>query len=72
MALSFGNGGMDDEKTKDKLIKNGGAAKLLGVCPAPLRAWDQQGLLKPIRTLGGHRRYWENEVRQLLDRSAIA
>ena len=33
------------------------AAKFLGVCEKTLRRWDKKGILTPIRTLGGHRRY---------------
>ncbi|MHA1394369.1 MAG: recombinase family protein, partial [Promethearchaeota archaeon] len=33
------------------------AARFLGVCEKTLRRWDKKGILCPIRTLDGHRRY---------------
>lgn len=33
------------------------AAIQIGVSPVTLRRWDRNGRLRPIRTLGGHRRY---------------
>ena len=46
-----------DEQANRGLLPIGEAAKRLGVSVATLRVWDRQGLLKPTRTLGGHRRY---------------
>jgi hypothetical protein len=44
----------------------GKAAKLLGVCPETLRNWDRNGLLKPVKTVGGHRRYRLEDIQNLL------
>lgn len=41
----------------DELISIKKAAKMLGVAQSTLREWDKNGRLKPIRTVGGHRRY---------------
>jgi excisionase family DNA binding protein len=38
------------------------AAELLGVHPATVRHWSDQGRLPVYRTSGGHRRYKRNEV----------
>ena len=40
-----------------KIINIQQAAEALGVTAQTLRNWDKQGKLKPVRTLGGHRRY---------------
>ena len=41
----------------------GKVANLFGVTPQTIRNWSKRGLLKSKRTLGGHRRYQEEEVR---------
>ena len=41
-------------------------AAILQVCPKTVARWAQQGLLPYQRTLGGHRRYPERAIRQLL------
>lgn len=33
------------------------AASIVGVCPKTLYRWECQGVITPLRTLGGHRRY---------------
>jgi len=43
-------------------LSSGEAAGLLGVSPDTLRLWDQQGILVPTRTAGGHRRYDRQQV----------
>ena len=51
----------------------GRAAEMIGVTPAFLRSLGAAGLIKPERSLGGHRRYSRHQlqlagrVRQLLD-----
>ncbi len=44
------------------------AAKLLGVHQQTLRNWDKLGLLKPVRTPGGQRRYDELELLKVYGR----
>jgi DNA-binding transcriptional MerR regulator len=46
------------------------AAKRLGVTPATLRRWEEEGLIIPDRTAGGERRYHEGELDQLEARIA--
>ncbi len=41
----------------DQLLTAAQASARLGVHPATLRRWESLGYLKPLRTLGGHRRY---------------
>ena len=41
-------------------------AALFRVDPKTVTRWAKAGKLTSIRTLGGHRRYPEDEVRQLL------
>ena len=41
-------------------------AALFRVDPKTVTRWAKAGKLSSIRTLGGHRRYRETEVRQLL------
>ena len=42
-------------------------AALFRVDPKTVTRWANSGKLTSIRTLGGHRRYLESEVRALLD-----
>ena len=64
-----GNG---NGKNGERLLTPAEVAGLFRVDPKTVTRWAKSGKLSSIRTLGGHRRYWENEVRRLLDRSAIA
>ncbi len=42
-------------------------ARLSGITPTTLRAWQRRyGLLKPLRTEGGHRQYSDEDVQQAL------
>jgi excisionase family DNA binding protein len=41
-------------------------ASLFRVDPTTVTRWAKSGKLSSIRTLGGHRRYRETEVRELL------
>lgn len=42
-------------------------AKLFNVTKKTIRVWDEEGKLKSIRTLGGHRRYNKTEIDDLLN-----
>lgn len=53
-----------------KLLTPAEVAALFRVDPKTVTRWAKAGKLSSIRTLGGHRRYWEAEVRQLLDQTA--
>lgn len=62
---------MDETKTKiSGLLKIKEAARLLGVHPATLRRWDQEGRLKAVRIGSrrgvGDRRYRLEDVQKLM------
>jgi excisionase family DNA binding protein len=56
----------------ERLLTPAEVAALFRVDPKTVTRWAKAGKLSSIRTLGGHRRYWEAEVRRLLGQSAIA
>jgi excisionase family DNA binding protein len=41
------------------------AAELLGITTKTLKAWERAGKIKCVRTVGGHRRIPESEIRRL-------
>lgn len=43
------------------------AAELAGVHPQTLRIYERKGLLRPARTAGNNRRYWERDICRLQD-----
>ena len=53
----------DDSAT---LLTPAEVAAMFGVDPKTVTRWAQAGRLTSIRTLGGHRRYRQDEVTQLL------
>lgn len=59
-----------DSGTGGKLLTPSEVAELFRVDPKTVTRWAKMGKLRSIRTLGGHRRYWESEVRSLLDASS--
>lgn len=50
----------------ETLLTPAEVAALFRVDPKTVTRWAKAGKLSSIRTLGGHRRYRESEVRQLL------
>ena len=50
-----------------KLISIKEAAKLFGVSIMTIRNWDKAGKLKSQRTLGGHRRYNLEELKNIVN-----
>jgi MerR family transcriptional regulator/heat shock protein HspR len=54
------------------LYTMGQATEALGVAPAALRRWEQQGLVTPQRTGGGQRRYSRRELEQLRQVAELA
>jgi excisionase family DNA binding protein len=50
----------------EKLLTPAEVASLFRVDPMTVTRWAKAGKLASIRTLGGHRRYREAEVRALL------
>jgi excisionase family DNA binding protein len=53
-------------KPREALLTPGEVAALFRVDPKTVTRWAKAGKLSAIRTLGGHRRYRENEVREYL------
>ena len=59
-------GGMQRQIETERLLTPSEVAKLFRVDPKTVTRWAKAGKLTSIRTLGGHRRYHESEVRNLL------
>jgi excisionase family DNA binding protein len=57
---------VDNGRTREKLLTPAEVASLFRVDPKTVTRWAKAGKISSIRTLGGHRRYREAEVRQLL------
>ena len=51
----------------DRLLTPKEVGELFRVDPKTVTRWAADGKLPGIRTLGGHRRFWESEIRALLD-----
>lgn len=54
-----------------ELLSIGQAAKKLGVHPNRLRAWEKQGLIKPVRLPSGQRRYPADEINRILGTGGV-
>ena len=54
-------------RRKDSLLTPGEVAAMFRVDPKTVTRWAKAGKLNAIRTLGGHRRFRESEVRAYLD-----
>ena len=52
---------------KEVLLTPAEVAKLFRVDPKTVTRWAKAGKLTAIRTLGGHRRYRQSEVQNLLN-----
>lgn len=52
---------------EDRLLLVSEVATMLRVHPDTVRRWDAEGRLRAIRTPGNQRRWWESEVRELLE-----
>ena len=53
-------------RTADPLLTPAEVASMFRVDPKTVTRWAKSGKLTSVRTLGGHRRYREVEVRRLL------
>ncbi len=61
------NGDSAEERgAATRLINVGQAAELLGVSPASLRKWSDEGLLAVHRTPGGQRRYSQADLDEFI------
>jgi excisionase family DNA binding protein len=54
------------QPTEPSYLRTAQVAKLLHVSPKTVSRWAQEGRLPYLRTLGGHRRYPDREIRALL------
>lgn len=50
----------------DRLLTPGEVAAMLRVDPKSVTRWARAGRITSVRTLGGHRRYYEAEIRELV------
>ena len=57
---------MDVNSEQEVLLTPAEGASLFRVDPKTVTRWAKSGKLTSIRTLGGHRRYKESEVKALL------
>lgn len=57
---------MDNEDKPDRMLRAGEVADMAGVSSTTVTRWAKLGKLKAHRTLGGHRRYKESEVKATL------
>lgn len=60
----------EERRDAEKLLTPAEVAALFRVDPKTVTRWAKAGKLQSIRTLGGHRRYRESEVRELLTKEA--
>lgn len=56
-----------EEDASDRLMTPAEVAKAFRVAPKTVTRWAEDGKISFVRTLGGHRRYRESEVRTLID-----
>lgn len=57
-----------DIQQESRLLTPSEVAALFRVDPKTVTRWAQQGKIRSIRTLGGHRRYSEAEIQEFLAR----
>jgi excisionase family DNA binding protein len=57
---------VENDQESDRLMHPGEVAMLAGVDPKTVTRWARTGVLPHTTTLGGHRRYRESVVRELL------
>jgi excisionase family DNA binding protein len=55
------------EVSFEQLLSPGEVAVMFRVDPATVARWARAGVLSSVRTPGGHRRFFEAEVRKHLD-----
>lgn len=58
-------------KKKPALMTPAEVAAVFSVDPKTITRWADAGKLRPIRTLGGHRRYRSDQVYELLERDGL-
>ena len=58
---------MVPQPTEPRYLRTAQVAELLHVSPKTVSRWAQEGMLPYLRTLGGHRRYPDAEIRALVE-----
>jgi excisionase family DNA binding protein len=58
---------MVPQPTEPRYLRTAQVAELLHVSPKTVSRWAQEGRLPYLRTLGGHRRYPDAEIRALVE-----
>jgi excisionase family DNA binding protein len=61
------NGVHVPQPTEPRYLRTAQVAELLHVSPKTVSRWAQEGRLPYLRTLGGHRRYPDAEIRALVE-----
>ena len=61
---------MKSGDNSEKLLTPSEVAALFRVDPKTVTRWAKAGKLSSTRTLGGHRRYRESEIRELIEVSS--
>jgi len=59
---------MPDNDADNALLTPAEVAQMFRVSPKTVTRWARTGKLSATRTLGGHRRFQESEVREFLSR----
>ena len=54
----------------DELLTPAEVARMFSVAPETVYRWGRSGKLRSVRTPGGHRRYYEADVKALLNGGA--
>jgi excisionase family DNA binding protein len=57
------------QEDTERLLTPAEVASMFRVDPKTVTRWAKAGKLSSIRTLGGHRRYRESEIRELIEGS---
>jgi excisionase family DNA binding protein len=58
---------MVPQPIEPRYLRTAQVAELLHVSPKTVSRWAEEGRLPYLRTLGGHRRYPDGEIRALLE-----
>jgi excisionase family DNA binding protein len=59
------------KSSNELILTPSAAAKLLSVSPTTIRLWARTGRLSSVKTLGGHRRFYRDEILALLAPSSL-
>jgi excisionase family DNA binding protein len=57
---------------RDQYLRASEAAVLLHVSPKTVSRWAREGKLGHVVTLGGHRRFYREEIERLADRAVVS